>query len=144
MGEERSSDLATRLAESVGRVASASAAIPLGPQAEQSAFESLEERVVSGRRRVRTLRATAALAGLCLVAGGATWRSMRAHETPDEVLSYRVGGGPSLRQGELVEGAADGGGTDVEFSDGTRMRMDPRARGRIAEIGRASCRERVL
>ena len=53
MGEERPSDLAIRLAESVGRVASASAAIPLGPQAEQSSFESLEERVVSRRRRVR-------------------------------------------------------------------------------------------
>ena len=136
MGEERPSDLAIRLAESVGRVASASAAIPLGPQAEQSSFESLEERVVSRRRRVRKLRATAALAGLCLVAAGATWRSTRPHETPDEVLSYRVGGGPSLRQGELVEGAADRGGTDVEFSDGTRMRMDPRARGRIADLDR--------
>ena len=70
------------------------------------------------------------------MAAGATWRSTRPHETPDEVLSYRVGGGPSLRQGELVEGAADRGGTDVEFSDGTRMRMDPRARGRIADLDR--------
>jgi len=136
MGEERPSDLAIRLAESVGRVASTSAAIPLGPQAEQSSFESLEERVVSRRRRVRKLGATAALAGLCLVAGGSYWRSTRAHETPDEVLSYRVGGGPSLRQGELVEEAPDGGGTAVEFSDGTRMRMGPRARGRIADLDR--------
>jgi hypothetical protein len=136
MGAERPSDLAIRLAESVGRVASASAAIPLGPQAAQSSFESLEERVASRRGRVRKLRATAALAGLCLVAGGAYWKSTRTHETGDGVLSYRVGGGPSLRQGELVEGAADGGGTDVEFSDGTRMRMDPRTRGRIADLDR--------
>ena len=82
MGEQRPSGLAIRLAESVGRVASASAAIPLAPQAEQSSFESLEERVVSRRRRVRKLRATAALAGLCLLAGGAYWRSTRAHENP--------------------------------------------------------------
>ena len=134
MGEERPSDLghpargerrSGGLGERGDPARAAGGAVP---------FESLEERVVSRRRRVRKLRATAALAGLCLVAGGAYWRSTRAHEPPDEVLSYRVGGGPSLRQGELVEGAADGGGTDVEFSDGTRMRMDPRARGRIADL----------
>jgi len=115
-------------------VASSSAAAALGPEAAQRSFESLEGRVAVRRQKVRGLRAGATLAALCLAAGGAYWGSTRGRDTTDESLTYRVDNGPKLHEGELVSTSEGAGPTDVTFSDGTRIHMDARARGRVADL----------
>jgi hypothetical protein len=134
MGAEQPSDLATRLAESLGRVATLSADVPLGAEAEQSSFAFVEGRVLFRRRRARRLRVTAAVAGLCLVAAGAHWRNTRMRERAEEELTFRVAGGPALHRGELVP--ASEADTEVAFSDGTRLHMAPHARGRVVSLDR--------
>lgn len=136
MGAERPSDLATRLAESLGRIATVSAALPLGAEAEQSSFARVEGRVRRRRRRARTLRATAAVATLGLVGAGALWRSTRLRERDEDALTFRVADGPPHAAGEVVLGLEDGRPTEVAFSDGTRLTLAPHARGRVVSLDR--------
>lgn len=136
MGAERPSDLATRLAESLGRIATVSAAVPLGAEAEQSSFARVEGRVRRRRRRDRTLRATAVMATLGLVGAGALWRSTKPRQGAEDELTFRVADGPALSTGELVSGRESERTTEVAFSDGTRLSLAPHARGRVVSLDR--------
>jgi TolA-binding protein len=130
----QSNDLDTHVAENVARVVSANTGRPLSAAAAGRSFDILERRVAIRRRRVRAARvAVAAAAALVIGVGGYRERA-RFFESPSSVLSYRVGGGPALRAGDLLEAADDPAGTDVAFSDGTRIRLEPRARGRVVDL----------
>lgn len=128
-----SNDLDTRLAENVARVVASSTGRPLSPAAAGLSFEILERRLGIRRRRVRMASVTLAAAALVIAVGGYRQRA-RMFQSNAGVLSYQVAGGPALRQGDLLEAVDGAVGTDVAFSDGTRLRLEPRTRGRVVDL----------
>jgi TolA-binding protein len=130
----QSNDLDTHVAENVARVVSASTGRPLSPAVAERSFDILERRVAQRRRRIRAARLTLAAAAALIMGVGGYRERARLFESPSTVLSYRVGGGPALRPGDLLEAADDPAGTDVAFSDGTRIRLEPHARGRVVDL----------
>jgi hypothetical protein len=82
-----------------------------------------------------------ALAGCCAIAaavGLAGWPRLRAiGSAANEVLTYTVNGRTPSPTGALS--GADGAPI-LSFSDGTRVALGPRARGRVVEIGRHGAR----
>ncbi len=130
----QSNDLDTHVAENVARVVSASTGRPLSPAASGRSFDILERRVAKRRRRIRAARLTVAVAAALVIGVGGYRERARLFESSSSVLSYRVSGGPALRPGDFLEAADDPAGTDVAFSDGTRVRLEPRARGRVVDL----------
>jgi ferric-dicitrate binding protein FerR (iron transport regulator) len=130
----QSNDLDTHVAENVARVVSASTGRPVSPAAAGRSFDILEQRIVIRRRRVRAARVAVVAAAALIIGVGGYRERARFFQSPSSVLSYRVGGGPALRPGDFLEAADDPAGTDVSFSDGTRIRLEPRARGRVVDV----------
>jgi TolA-binding protein len=130
----QSNDLDTHVAENVARVVSASTGQPLSPAAAGRSFDLLERRVATRRRRIRAARVTLVAAAALIVGVGGYRQRARLFGPASTVLSYRVGDGPALRPGDFLEAADDPAGTDVAFSDGTRVRLEPRARGRVVDL----------
>jgi TolA-binding protein len=149
-GKGSTSELDTRLAESVGRVISVnvgnvgdvrrspSYAAQNGSQDElqDSSFEALEQRLTRRHRRARRLRVTVAVAAAAVAGVGGYWGRVRVMDPPGERITYQVGGGLALEEGNLIASTVASEPKDVRFSDGTRMRMEPRARGRIVGLDR--------
>jgi TolA-binding protein len=130
----QSNDLDTHVAENVARVVSASTGRPLSPAAAGRSFDVLERRVATRRRRIRAARVTVVAAAALIIGVGGYRERARLFESAPSVLSCRVGGGPALRPGDFLEAAEDSAGTDVAFSDGTRIRLEPHARGRVVDL----------
>jgi TolA-binding protein len=141
------SELDARLAESVGRVISVNVgnvgksppyAVQDGSQGEwqDRSFAVLEQRLKRHHRRTRRLRATVAVAAAAVVCAGGYWGRGRLMDPLGERITYQVGGGLALEEGNLIASTVASEAKDVRFSDGTRMRMEPRARGRIVDLDR--------
>jgi len=130
-------ELQTRVAERVGRlVASTTDPAPSAREEEQD-FERLEQRLASRVRAGRHTRSALIVAVALLVGGGSTWGLRRIWPLGgDREISYRVAGGPALRQGPVVAAAASAAPTEVSFSDGTRMQLEPRSQGRVLGLDR--------
>jgi TolA-binding protein len=149
-GKGSTSELDARLAESVGRVISAnvgndgndgrspSYAAHSGSQddLQDSSFGVLEQRLERRHQRARRLRVTVAAAAVAVVCAGGYWGRGRLMDPLGERITYQVGGGLALEEGNLIASTVAGEPKDVRFSDGTRMRMEPRTRGRIVDLDR--------
>jgi len=126
-------DLQARVAESVARVIAASVARPRSPTTEELSFARLEERFARRGAQVRRLRAAAVMVGVVLL-GGALWRRAHVANQIGQPIAYEVGGGLTLRNGDLVAVPASADSAAVRFSDGTLVRLDPQTRGRVVHV----------
>lgn len=123
-----------RLAEGIGRLVSSSTGGPLAPATARGSFDVLERRLAVRRRRIRHAQVSVLAVGALVVGVGGYWGTGHFFGARPDVLTYRVGGGPSLQAGGALDSGAAGAGTSVTFSDGTSLRMEPRARGRVVEL----------
>jgi hypothetical protein len=90
------------------------------------------------RRRVRRQTAWIGVAGAaCLLAAGGVWLAPRLGDRPHVALTYTLNGEPPPHGGYIAPSA---GQPVLSFSDGTRVALDPTARGRVVEIGRHGAR----
>jgi len=126
----------TALAESVARLVAAGAGGRVPRATDEGSFGLVERRLAERQLRGRQLRATAAIASVLLAAAGGYWGWTRVLRPGEAVITYRVNSGPSVAQGDLFAPADGAPPTDVTFSDGTRMRMEPRSRGRVVDLDR--------
>jgi TolA-binding protein len=148
-GQGSTSELDARLAESVGRVISENvvdaplSAAPGGRdgsdgspyELQDRSFGVVEQRLMQRQRRTRRLRVTVGLAAVVAVAGG-TWGRGHLLDRGGERITYQVGDGQAQQEGNLIASTVADQTTDVRFSDGTRIQMEPRARGRIVTLDR--------
>lgn len=147
-GEGSTSELDTRLAESVGRVISVNVggASPYAAQGgshvelPDSSFAVVEQRLMRRMRRVRRLRVAVAVAAAVVAGAGGYWGRDRLVDSLGERITYQVGSGLALEEGILIASTVASGPTDVRFSDGTRMRMEARTRGRVVDLDRTGGR----
>jgi len=126
----------TALAESVARLVATGAGGRVPRVTDEGSFDLVERRLTRRELRGRRLRATAAVASVLLAAAGGYWGWTRVLRPGEAVITYRVNSGPSVAQGDLFAPADGAPPTDVTFSDGTRMRMEPRSRGRVVDLDR--------
>lgn len=132
--EWHSSDLDARVARSVGRLLCSSTGGDISLEANEASFTAVEQRLATRNTRVRRLRVTGLCALAVLGAAGGYWGRARSVASADDIITYRVGGGPTLETGHLIEARAEGAATDIAFSDGTHIRIEPRTRGQVAEL----------
>lgn len=99
-------------------------------------FAPLAERVMRKRRRNGAKQIVVACAALCAVVG--LWAQRRLGDHQREALTYTVNGQLPLYTGYMDAGST--GEPVLAFSDGTRVRLGPRARGRVVELGRHGAR----
>lgn len=127
-------DLDNRVAENVGRLLLPGPDGLPSPAASRGSFARLERRLVTRRRRTRGMQAFLGVS-LALVVAGVGYRARLRWQPPEsEILSFQVENGPTLGLGAPIEGRGRASGTDVTFSDGTRIRMEPQARGRVVNL----------
>lgn len=133
-------DLDNRVAENVGRLISSDQGDLRQSALSRGSFARLERRLVTHHRRTRVAQAFVGVGALFLVAGV----GYRAHThwlaRGEGPLTFKVGNGPALEQAAPIDGPADAATTDVTFSDGTRIRMEARARGRVVALDRLGAR----
>jgi FecR protein len=100
------------------------------------AFAPLAARMV--RRRVRQRTTRIAFGGAsCLLVAFAVWLAPRLGERPHAALTYTLNGEPAPHGGYI---APSSGQPVLSFSDGTRVALEPTARGRVVELGRHGAR----
>jgi len=132
-------ELQTRVAERVGRlVASSADPAPSRQQDEREAeqgFVRLEEQLARRIRAGRHTRSAMILAVALLAGAGGYWGLGRMAPFADRAISYSIAGGPALQQGPVVAVAATAP-TEVAFSEGTRMQLEPRSHGRVLGLDR--------
>jgi len=136
--EQPERELETRVAERVGRlVASSADTSPPRREGEEQPqdFDRLEQRLARRVRAVRHTRSALVVAATLLVGAGSYWGLGRIAPFTDRPISYRVAGGPALRQGPVVATASIAP-TEVTFSEGTRMQLEPRSHGRVLDLDR--------
>ena len=131
-------ELETRVAERVGRLLASrvDAAPSTGTDETGSEFDRLEQQLARRRRTRRRARSALVLAGALVLGAGSYWGLARIAHDGDRAISYRVAGSPALGQGPLVVPAASTAPTEVTFSDGTRMQLEPRSHGRVVDLDR--------
>jgi hypothetical protein len=101
-------------------------------------FAPLAARLTRPRGRPGVVLALAACCALAAAVGLAGWPRLRAIDSSaSDVLTYTVNGRTPAPTGALS--GADGAPV-LSFSDGTRVALGPRARGRVVEIGRHGAR----
>ena len=128
-------ELEMRVAESVGRVIVARVNVPLSTIADGRSFARVERQLARRDRHLRRLRTTVVMA-VALVAGGAYWGRTYLGNRTGQQITYEVGRGIAARDGDLVASSADTARTEVRFSDGTLVRMEPRTRSRVVRLDR--------
>lgn len=133
--ENVDNELATRVAQSVGRAISASVGRSRSVPAEDRSFAVVEARLAGHGRRIRQLRAAVVIVG-AVVGGGAFWQRAHIAHRVDQQITYEVGRGLALQNGDLVASSTERDPADVRFSDGTLVRMEPHARGRVVRVDR--------
>jgi TolA-binding protein len=133
---ETANELDTRLAEVLGRLVSSRVTNVAATADQDGSYTLLSQRLERRQRRLRRLSVSAAVAGV-LVAGAAGYWLRSGHVRPSEgVITYEVSGGETLPAGDLVAADEGGLGAAVIFSDGTRIELEPRSRGRIISLDR--------
>jgi TolA-binding protein len=128
-------ELEMRVAESVGRVIWTSVNGSLSGVAESRSFALVEQQLARRGRHLRRVR-TAVVMVVALVGGGAYWGRSYFSDRTGQQITYEVGRGVAVRDGDLVAASANTDRTDVRFSDGSLVRMDPRTRGRVVGLDR--------
>lgn len=99
-------------------------------------FAPLAARMAQRQARRRTTRI--ALAGAsCLLVACAVWLAPRLGERRHAALTYTLNGAPPPHGGYI---APSGSEPVLSFSDGTRVALEPTARGRVVEVGRHGAR----
>jgi hypothetical protein len=99
-------------------------------------FAPLAARMARRQARRRTTRIAFATAS-CLLITFAGWLAPRLGERPHAALTYTLNGAPPPHGGYI---APSPGEPVLSFSDGTRVALEPTARGRVVEIGRHGAR----
>ncbi|HEY8926898.1 MAG TPA: FecR domain-containing protein [Polyangia bacterium] len=128
-------ELRTRVAERVGRLVASSADPAPSRREDERSFEVLEEQLTRRLRAGRHTRSALIFAAALLAGGGSYWGLGRLAPTGDRAISYSVAGGPALQPGPVFA-AAPTAPTEVAFSEGTRMQLAPRSRGRVMNLDR--------
>jgi TolA-binding protein len=100
---------------------------------EDRSFAVVEERLARRGRRVRRLRGAIVLAA-AVAGGGALWQRAYLAHPADQQITYEMGRGLAVRNGDLVASSAEGGPSDVRFSDGSLLEMEPQTRGRVVRL----------
>jgi TolA-binding protein len=126
-------EIDTRVARSVGRLVSASVDRSRSAATEDRSFALVEERLARRSRRIRGLRAAIVLAGVVVGAGVLWQRAYLAHRV-DQQMTYQIGRGLAMRNGDLVASSAERDPADVRFSDGTLLQMEPHTRSRVVRL----------
>lgn len=129
-------ELQTRVAERVGRLLASGTPAAASTEGDDQQFDHVEQRLARRVRTGRRARSALVLAGALLVAGGSYFALGRATHVADSPITYRVAAGPATQQGAVVSATAATTPTEVAFSDGTKMRLEPRSQGRILELDR--------
>jgi FecR protein len=99
-------------------------------------FVPLAARMARRQARQRTTRIAFAGAS-CLLVAFAAWLAPRPGDRPHAALTYTLNGAPPPHGGYI---APSTGEPVLSFSDGTRVALEPTARGRVVEIGRHGAR----
>lgn len=125
---------ASKLSEGVASVINKEAASH-GRWRQAASFVELEHRM-AGRLRRRRLRFAFLAAGASAVAGLAGFAiHARFGARPSESITFTIDGKPSRSVGTAAVETQAAGNSVLSFSDGTRIEMAPRARGRILALG---------
>jgi FecR protein len=99
-------------------------------------FAPLAARMARRRARRRTTRIAFAGAS-CLLVACAVWLAPRLGERRHAALTYTLNGAPPPHGGYIAPSANE---PVLSFSDGTRVALEPTARGRVVELGRHGAR----
>lgn len=132
--ERRSSDFDTYIARSVGQLVSSSSSGEVSSEANEESFATVEQRWAAHKTRTRRLGVALACTIPVLAGVAGYWARVPHSEPASAVLTYRVGGGPTLPPGRLIQANGEHEVTDVAFSDGTHVRLEPRTRGRVVTL----------
>jgi hypothetical protein len=134
MRESETRDEATTLSEGVASVINKEAA-GHGRWRQSGSFGELEHRM-AGRLRRQRLRFALFAAGATAAAGLAGFAiHARFGARPAESLTFTINGRPSPSGRAAATEPQAGGDSVLSFSDGTRIEMAPKARGRILSLG---------
>jgi FecR protein len=132
-GAETKDETTTRLAEGLASVINGQVSGQERWRGSAS-FVELEHRL-AGRRRRQRLRFALLAIGSTTIAGVAGFAvRARFSERSAEPITFTVDGRPSLPNGATVPDARATGESVLSFSDGTRIEMAPRARGRVVAL----------
>jgi len=127
-------DEATMLSEGVASVINREAA-GRGRWRQSGSFVELEHRM-AGRLRRRRLRFALFAAGATAVAGMAGFAiHARFGARPAEPITFTINGRPSPSGRTAAPESQAAGDSVLSFSDGTRIEMAPKARGRVLSLG---------
>jgi hypothetical protein len=109
---------------------------PAETEGRSRSFAALAARMARRQARQRTTRI--AFAGAtCLLVAFAVGLAPRLGERPHAALTYTLNGEPPPHGGYI---APSTGKPVLSFSDGTRVALEPTARGRVVELGRHGAR----
>jgi hypothetical protein len=127
-------DAASKLSEGVASVINKETARH-GRWRQSASFAELEHRM-AGRLRRRWLRFALFAAGATALAGVAGFSIHARFRAPSaESLTFTINGRPSLSGGTTTVEPEAAGNSVLSFSDGTRIEMAPKARGRVLSLG---------
>ena len=127
-------DEATTLSEGVASVINRETA-GHGRWRQSASFVELEHRMAAGLRR-RRLRFVLFAAGAAAAAGVAGFSiHARFGARPAESITFTINGRPPLSGPIAAREPQAAGDSVLSFSDGTRIEMAPKARGRILSLG---------
>jgi hypothetical protein len=127
-------EAALKLSEGVASVINKEAA-GHGRWRQSASFVELEHRM-AGRLRRRWLRFALFAAGATAVAGMAGFAiHARFGAHPAESITFTINGRPSPSDHTAATEPQAAGDSVLSFSDGTRIEMAPKARGRILALG---------
>ena len=127
-------DEATTLSEGVASVINRETA-DHGRWRQSASFLELEHRM-AGRLHRRRLRFALLAAGAAAAAGVAGFSiHARFGARPAEPITFTINGRPPLSDPKAATEPQAAGDSVLSFSDGTRIEMAPKARGRILSLG---------
>lgn len=134
MSESEIRDEATTLSEGVASIINRETA-GHGRWRQSASFVELEQRMTGHVRRrwLRFALFTAGATAISVMAGFSIHTRFRAR--PAESITFTINGRPALSGHTTAVEPQAAGDSVLSFSDGTRIEMAPKARGRILSLG---------